>query len=267
MASLPNATAVLSTGQTVSAGAGYGGDNGFGFHSAQPLSGQIRLDDTEQTHNQDKLETGKPPLPGDATIANYPKVFESPFTRYVTRALSNGTLSNDLVHFKPEDRSKTGVPLNPFWIRNDLWSMVHEANLFADAGPNWVAPQVATAHSSQDARVSRDVYMDNLEQPQFGQGASLKEETDAAPLESAAGTVSASSAAVESATQKQNEPDINPAAPGEAGSSPDTKEGKVDATSGAKINPSPDAEAQANPEVTSEPAPKKRRVRAKKGAK
>ena len=35
-------------------GPGFGGDNGEGFHSRQPISMQ-RNDDTEQLHHRDKL--------------------------------------------------------------------------------------------------------------------------------------------------------------------------------------------------------------------
>ncbi|MGK3946214.1 hypothetical protein ABK046_48670, partial [Streptomyces caeruleatus] len=84
-----------------------------------PISLQ-RNDDTEQLHNRDKLQDGAD-LQADA-VATYPKYEESPFTRYVSRPFSMGTLSDDVVNFAPENRSKMGTPLNPFWIRNDLWS-------------------------------------------------------------------------------------------------------------------------------------------------
>ena len=42
-----------------------------------------------------------------------PKYLESPFTRYVSRPLSSGVLSDSVRNFAPEDRSKMGTPSIP----------------------------------------------------------------------------------------------------------------------------------------------------------
>ena len=144
-------------------GPGFGGDNGEGFHSRQPISLQ-RNDDTEQLHNRDKLQDGAD-LQADA-IATYPKYEESPFTRYVSRPLSSGVLSSSMVNFAPENRSKMGTPLNPFWIRNDLWSMSNEADIFMDASPNWVQRRINVNGVQDKQGFKRETYLDNEEQPQ-----------------------------------------------------------------------------------------------------
>lgn len=122
-------TSFVSAGSNVEVGAGYGGDSGTGFHSNQPIRAE-RWDDTENTHFKDRLDSAEGDLRADGNVASYPKYPESPYVRYVQRPLSSGVLSPDVKAYKPEDRSKMGVPLNPFWIRNDLWSMENEADIF-----------------------------------------------------------------------------------------------------------------------------------------
>lgn len=189
--------AAVTYSSNVPSGTGYGGDNGKGFHSAQPVSLE-RNDDTEKVQNRTNLQEGGD-LQADA-IAVYPKYFESPFTRYVSRPLSNGLLSESVTNFKPEDRSKMGKPLNPFWIRNDLWSIANEADIFLDATPNWIAPRI-NVNGTQDKQTSRPVYLDNEQQPQRSNtAANMEVEMLIAPTATAAGTVTGSEAAASEGT-------------------------------------------------------------------
>lgn len=190
MAAVPSSisTAFVSSGSTIAQPAGFGGDNGVGFHSSQPVRIE-RHDDTENVHNRDKLKQSDGDLVADGQVANYPKYHESPYVRYVSRPLSSGNLSTGVQTYTPEDRSKMGQPLNPFWIRNDLWSMENEADIFMDAGPNWVAPRLA-AHTKQSAQMERDTYLDNEQQPQHSsQPAPITIEAAPTPVAPIAGQV------------------------------------------------------------------------------
>ena len=174
-------------------GPGFGGDNGEGFHSRQPISLQ-RNDDTEQLHNRDKLQDGAD-LQADP-IATFPKYEESPFTRYVSRPLSTGVLSADVVNFAPENRSKMGTPLNPFWIRNDLWSIANEADIFMDASPNWVQRRINVNGAQDKQGFKRETYLDNQEQPQHStQAAPMAPDVEAPPKMEGAGNVTGTEAA------------------------------------------------------------------------
>ncbi len=214
MAAVPDSasTAFLSSGgSNIQAGIGFGGDNGVGFHSTQPVNLE-RHDDTENVHNRDKLKQSDGDIVADGQVANYPKWSQSPYVRYVSRPLSNGTLSTGLQTYTPEDRSKMGQPLNPFWIRNDLWSMENEADIFMDVGPNWVAPRMAV-HTKQSAQIDRDTYLDNEQQPQHSnEKPPMGAETAAAapPMAPIAGQVtSAVDASVNAGDLKME--DANPA--------------------------------------------------------
>lgn len=209
MTSVPgNINSVGGNFRAIAPGAGYGGDNGEGFHSTQPISLE-RNDDTENLHNRDRLQEGDG-LSGDA-IATFPKYLESPFTRYVSRPLSSGTLSDSVRNFAPEDRSKMGTPLNPFWIRNDLWSVANEADIFLDASPNWVAPRLNVNGSQTKQGFKRETYIDNQEQPQKSSApAPIAPEFTEPPKEPAAGTVTGTTEAAPVDTNKEMK-DANPA--------------------------------------------------------
>lgn len=203
-------SAFLSSGSTVQPGIGIGGDNGVGFHSNQPVRIE-RHDDTENVQNRDKLKQSDGDIIADGQIANYPKYPQSPYVRYVSRPLSGGNLSTGIQTYTPEDRSKMGQPLNPFWIRNDLWSMENEADIFMDAGPNWVAPRMA-AHTKQSAQIDRDTYIDNEQQPQHSaQAGPMGRESAAAPMVPIAGQVTSAVAASSSTTGDLKMEDANPA--------------------------------------------------------
>jgi hypothetical protein len=208
MASVPgNINSVGGNFRGIQPGAGYGGDNGEGFHSTQPVSLE-RNDDTENLHNRNRLQEGDA-ISADP-IATFPKYSESPFTRYVSRPLSSGTLSDSLRNFAPEDRSKTGVPLNPFWIRNDLWSMANEADIFLDASPNWVAPRVNVNGAQSKQGFTRETYLDNQEQPQkSNEQAPIAVDVQAPPKQEAAGTVSGPAAVEDTSNMEMK--DANPA--------------------------------------------------------
>lgn len=209
MTSVPgNINSVGGNFRAIAPGAGYGGDNGEGFHSTQPISLE-RNDDTENLHNRDRLQEGDG-LSGDA-IATFPKYLESPFTRYVSRPLSSGTLSDSVRNFVPEDRSKMGTPLNPFWIRNDLWSVANEADIFLDASPNWVAPRLNVSGTQTKQGFKRETYIDNEAQPQKSSApAPIAPEYTEPPKESAAGNVTGTAEAAPVDTNKEMK-DANPA--------------------------------------------------------
>lgn len=193
MAAVPNSTntGFISSGSALTPGIGTGGDNGVGFHSSQPIRIE-RHDDTENVHNNDKLKQGDGDIIADGQVANYPKYPESPYVRYVSRPLSNGNLSTGIQTYTPEDRSTMGQPLNPFWIRNDLWSMANEADIFMDASPNWVARRLE-AHTKQTGQKSRETYLDNEQQPQHStESAPISKDISAAPMAPIAGQVTSS---------------------------------------------------------------------------
>ena len=80
---------------------GLGGDNGVGFHSTQPVRLE-RHDDTENVHNRDKLKQSDGDITADGQVANYPKWPQSPYVRYVSRPLSDGSLSTGLQSYTPK---------------------------------------------------------------------------------------------------------------------------------------------------------------------
>lgn len=209
MTSVPgNINSVGGNFRGIAPGIGAGGDNGQGFHSTQPISLE-RNDDTENLHNRDKLQEGGD-LQGDA-IATFPKYLESPFTRYVSRPLSSGVLSDSVRNFAPEDRSKMGIPLNPFWIRNDLWSVANEADIFLDASPNWVAPRININGTQTKQSFKRETYLDNQEQPQKSSEAPpMAPEYTEPPKEAAAGSVTGTAEAAPVDLNKEMK-DANPA--------------------------------------------------------
>lgn len=202
-------SAFLSSGSSVQPGIGFGGDDGVGFHSAQPVRIE-RHDDTENVHNRDKLKQSDGDIIADGQVANYPKYPQSPYVRYVSRPLSHGNLSTGVQTYTPEDRSKMGQPLNPFWIRNDLWSMENEADIFMDAGPNWVAPRLA-AHTKQGPQIDRDTYLDNEQQIQHSKETGpMGRESGSPPMAPIAGQVT-SAVASSSTTSDLKMEDANPA--------------------------------------------------------
>lgn len=207
-----------------------GADAGVGFHSAQPVS-ISRFDPTEQTHFKNKQEESQTDVQGQA-VSTYPKYHESPFTRYVRRPLSDGVLSNSVVNYKLEDRSTMGVPLNPFWIRNDLWSMANEADIFmTDGESNFVAPRVTVPSSVPQGSFTRSTYLENQEQPQQSTEApDIKASVPAPPMASAAGSVTG--AVVASDKTQMEIPQSNPAIPGQQGT--EGKEGELKAVPEAK---------------------------------
>lgn len=234
MSAFPNNinTVNLSSGSSVQPGIGFGGDNGVGFHSTQPVRLE-RHDDTENVHNRDKLKQSDGDLVADGQLANYPKYPQSPYVRYVSRPLSHGNLSTGIQTHTPEDRSKMGQPLNPFWIRNDLWSMENEADIFMDVGPNWVAPRLA-AHTKQSAQIDRETYLDNEEQIQHSSetsrmGRESESASAAAPVAPIAGQVtSAVSAGAMTAGDLKME-DANPAKVRKEDAGSEPKETDIDA--------------------------------------
>lgn len=212
MAAVPNSTSVnfITTTNNTAAGVGYGGDNGVGFHSTQPV-GIERYDETENVHNRDKLKQGDGDIVADGQVANYPKYAESPYVRYVSRPLSNGDLSTGIQTYAPEDRSKMGQPLNPFWIRNDLWSMANEADIFMDVGPNWVAPRLE-AHTKQNVQTVRETYLDNEGQLQHStQSAPIRKDDAAPPMAPIAGQVTSAVGQPADTTTNLKMEDANPA--------------------------------------------------------
>jgi hypothetical protein len=220
MASVPNSINSVSAAASGIQPVG-GADTGVGFHSEQPVRID-RYDPTEQTQFKNRLEEEQRDIQPEP-VATYPKYLESPFVRYVSRPLSSGNLSHGVQSYKPEDRSHMGTPLNPFWIRNDMWSIHHEADIFVDSGPNWVPPQVQ-AHTSRNLPgYDRSTYLDNQEQPQHSAEASpLTSSTSAAPAAPAAGSVT--SAVVASNQTQMDIPKSNPVLPNKEGTPP--SEGK-----------------------------------------
>lgn len=216
-----NITPIVTSGPTISTGAGFGGDNGQGFHSHQPVSNDYN-EATE--HTKDKFESSEPGISSDA-VATLPKYLESPFTRYVTRPLSKGGFE---FSYKPEDRSKTGVPLNPFWIRNDTWSMQNEADIFVQTDSNFVSAQ-AIAPTPQSPQVEREAYIENEEQPQVSaQPSDITSSTPKPPTQAAAGTVSGTVPL----DQVESTPEVNPANPeGSESESPAKEKSEVSETS------------------------------------
>jgi hypothetical protein len=182
-------------GQTTSAvqpGFGFGGDPGEGFHSRQPVN-VGENDWTEKTQYKDRREKEQ----ADTTpfIPQYPRWHESPFNRYVPNVLSTGNLPPAVIEFQPEDRSKMGIPLNPFWIRNDRWSMKNEAEIFVDVDQNFVAPRFGVAGPQKRQGFARHTYLDNKEQPQYSQAkAPIKNEQMEPPVEAGAGSVTSAGA-------------------------------------------------------------------------
>jgi hypothetical protein len=207
-----------------------GADQGVGFHSEQPINIE-RYDNTEQTHFKNKLDQSEGDIKAEP-VQVYPKYQESPFTRYVRRPLSDGVLSKSVTSFALEDRSTMGVPLNPFWIRNDTWSMMNEGtDIFQDAGPNFVAPRAAVQSSVPAGGNDRPAYIENQEQPQVPQADSipstLVKTVSAPPMVSAAGSVTG--AVVASEKSQMEIPQSNPAIPGQQGT--EGKEGELKSTS------------------------------------
>ena len=184
--------------------AGYGGDHGPGFHGS--VGSRLPSNDpTEQTLNQQKLEDEEK-MP-EVSIPHHQYWHESPFTRYVSRPLSGGDLSSDLLHYKPEDRSQMGIPLNPFWIRNDLYGMEKYCDIFVQADSNFVQKRVADAQGPEAADgergYARHTYLDDESQPQRegvhliqeSLPANLVKDTAIAPKAPAAGKVTGTEAA------------------------------------------------------------------------
>jgi hypothetical protein len=88
--------------------------------------------------------------------------------------------------------------------------MENEADIFMDAGPNWVAPRMA-AHTKQSAQTDRETYIDNEEQPQHSnEKAPMGAETAAAPVAPIAGQVTSAVATGVNAGDLKME-DANPA--------------------------------------------------------
>lgn len=261
-------TTFVSSGTNVEVGAGYGGDSGTGFHSNQPVRAE-RWDDTENTHFKDRLDSAEGDLRADGNVASYPKYPESPYVRYVQRPLSSGVLSADIKTYKPEDRSKMGVPLNPFWIRNDMWSMENEADIFMDAGPNWVVPRLG-AHTTQSAQIKREAYIENEEQPQTSNApATLHKGNMPPPVAAAAGTVTTAVSTANTSDMVMK--DANPAKVGmdEEGTAP--KESDIDAK--RKRDPEPqngpenDDRQQALSSTTAEMPTKKSKTKGRQSKK
>jgi hypothetical protein len=259
MASVPNSINAVSAAASGIQPTG-GADAGVGFHSEQPVRID-RYDPTEQTQFKNRLEEEQRDIQPEA-VATYPKYPESPFVRYVSRPLSNGELSNSVQSYKPEDRSHMGTPLNPFWIRNDMWSMTHEADIFADSGPNWVPPQVQ-AHTSRNLPgYDRNTYLDNQEQPQHStEAAPIAKSNAVAPSAPAAGSVTS---AVAASNQTQMEiPQSNPAIPNEAGTTASSEGKSTDVKVGDVINMEGEEEGSEEKEKKkprSKRAPKKQKV-------
>jgi hypothetical protein len=192
--------------------AGLGGDGGVGFHGSGPVSGDSTL--TEQKQFKAK-HTEANAQPSEA-VATHQKFVESPFTRYVRRPLSDGGEPKHVYKHTPEDRSKMGVPLNPFWIRNDHYSIDKEANIFLQPY-DFVAPVVTHAGAqSEQVSTKRDALLDNEVQPQKGGDTTkIKEEDLLAPKETTAGQVSskveAAAKEVIPDTKPEEVPQTNPA--------------------------------------------------------
>ena len=268
MAAVPDSasTAFLSSGgSNIQAGIGFGGDNGVGFHSTQPVNLE-RHDDTENVHNRDKLKQSDGDIVADGQVANYPKWSQSPYVRYVSRPLSNGTLSTGLQTYTPEDRSKMGQPLNPFWIRNDLWSMDNEADIFMDASPNWVAPRMG-GHTSQGAQIDRETYLDNEQQIQHStESSSMGRETAAAPVAPIAGQVTSATAGATVNASDMSMENANPAKVNKDSEGKGPQEGDIDAKRKRSDEPSKgeDGDDKATPVSSSTASMTKKTKKSKK---
>jgi len=264
MSAVPNSVNAVAFA-TVEPGVGTGGDNGVGFHSRQPVNIE-RFDDTENVHNNDKLKQSDGDLIANAQVANYPKWPQSPYVRYVSRPLSGGALSSSLQSFSPEDRSKMGTPLNPFWIRNDLWSMDNEADIFMDAGPNWVAPRMG-GHTSQGAQIDRETYLDNEQQIQHStESSSMGRETAAAPVAPIAGQVTSAAAGATVNASDMSMENANPAKVNKDSEGKGPQEGDIDAKRKRSDEPSKgeDGDDKATPVSSSTASMTKKTKKSKK---
>jgi hypothetical protein len=180
--------AIAPPASTVEPGSGYGGDSGKGFHSRQPISEFINRDPTEQTHTKEQLQEEQDLV--EPFVPSYQRWLPSPFERYVPRPTSSGNLPPGIPTYQPEDRSKMGVPLNPFWIRNGVYWGEGEADIFVDADINWVAPRVAVDLPQKPQGWDRDNYINNQEQPQnSAEAPDIQKKTSAAPAAPEAGGV------------------------------------------------------------------------------
>jgi hypothetical protein len=201
-----NITPVVPGGSSIQAGVGFGGDNGLGFHSKQPVSTENQYAEATE-HPKNSFESSESDSISTEPVQTFPKYLESPFTRYVTRPLSGGEFNFSYV---PEDRSTMGRPLNPFWIRNDTWSMEHEADIFMEADSNFVAPRV-DGITKQAPQEDRKAYIENEIQPQLStQSPDITKSIPKAPLEAAAGSVTGT-VAVDSVEPTPAENPTNPA--------------------------------------------------------
>jgi len=188
---------INSLGNNLSAsigpGIGRGGDIGTGFHSSQPVSHLAVTTQNQHTENAEsktRLDDSSSSADVSPFLPTYQQWSESPFTRYVSKNASLGTLPGGITTFKPVDRTKTGIPLNPFWIRNDTWGMAHEADIFTDPTTYFVEPRVMSKGAQSPQNHYRSVYLDNEEQPQKGSGKTgLGKGSNVVPLESGAGSV------------------------------------------------------------------------------
>jgi hypothetical protein len=176
----------------IASGSGFGGDNGTGFHSSRPIGLPVDTANqhTENAHTKTRLDENKANSDVSPSIPSFQKWSESPFTTYVSRNTSSGKLPSGIPSFKPVDRSNMGIPLNPFWIRNDTWGMQHEADIFTDTGGYFTAAKVMSSGAQSSQNLHRTIYLDNLEQPQEGSGPTgLGSGSDDVPMESGAGSV------------------------------------------------------------------------------
>lgn len=181
-------TAIAPAASVTQAGAGHGGDNGVGFHSSQPVPSFINRDPTEQTATKSKLNQAEDLV--DAFVPSHQRWLPSPFERYVPRPTSSGELPPGIPSYVPEDRSKMGVPLNPFWIRNGCYWDEGEADIFVDTNINWVAPRLSESLPQAPQGWDRDNYLNNEEQPQKSSaGSDIQKEQRAPPTASEAGSV------------------------------------------------------------------------------
>lgn len=188
-AGINNNVAPAPTG--VAPGINFGGTGGVGFHDTQP----VRLDLNEATvqwHRDDA--DGALGDPTTVSVPDYPTWPESPFVTYCPRPTSNGRLPPILEQFVPEDRSKMGTPLNPFWIRNGVVWDEHEADIFLQPD-DFLAPRFELDHLPQAPQsFARDAYLKNEEQPQYSSGSGdsgLAPRNIKVPMASACGGVSA----------------------------------------------------------------------------